>query len=277
MKTELQPCFMPRYLIVKLLCLIIISAPDWSEAQPIYGASSLAMGQTGVANPASGWSVSVNPALMSTQERLLSFYAFRYAGFTELTDSALSLTFPAVRGAGGIELFSYGFELFRESRFSAAYKVEFRSVHLGLSATYVHIRQGGGYGSAGAVGFSGGVAFEPAENIILGMRATNLNQPVFNRSDEELPRDIAIGFSYRSGPVLTTLDLVKDIRFPLSVRAGIDLELAESFHIRAGSATNPSVWSAGIGYITGRVRTAVAVQQHYALGLSPGFDIAIKL
>ncbi|MDZ7718091.1 MAG: hypothetical protein U5K72_04620 [Balneolaceae bacterium] len=247
------------------------------HAQTSLGASSVAMGQTGVAVPNSNWSLFSNVALMPTDGNRVSFYGFRYVGIAEITDMAANLTTQTSWGTVGAGVHRYGFNLFNENRFLLAYKNNLDRFHYGASVSYTHIFQGGDYGAAGAIGFDLGLAAEITEDLWFGARATNLNQPSYGDTDEELPRELATGLSYMLTPeALVTAEIVKDVMFPLSFRSGVQFEIIQSLFIRAGITTQPETYSFGFGYQSNMWNVNFALQQHNPLGLSPALDLAVK-
>ena len=238
----------------------------------------MASGQAGVAVPDGRWAVFSNSSLLPTHETHISFYGFRYVGIAEITDAAASVTIPVKNGAFGAGIHRYGFHLFNETRFRAGYKHQWGQFHAGVALNYNHVQQGGGYGSAGAFGVDLGIAGQMAESVWFGARATNVNQPSYAETEEELPRELAAGFSYHPSPgVMITAEAVKDVRFPVSFRAGIDVELIKGLNGRAGATTYPETYSFGFGYATSAWQVNFAVQQHLILGLSPAVDIGITI
>lgn len=263
-------------------CLIAISGvlgkTQFTSAQNVMGARSIAAGQTGVSIPNNSWAVFSNSALLTTEHRQVSFYGFRYSGFTEITDFAASVTIPTGTNhssAAGIN--SYGFDLFRETSIRAGYKYTFEHLHIGSTIHYTHVQQGGGYGSTGAIGADIGIAIVIAEKFWVGTRATNLNQPSFSTTSEELSRELAIGASYLPAErVMISTEIVKDVRFPLSFRAGAEAELIPGFFARTGTSTNPETYAAGFGYKASLWQINFGVQQHIPLGLSPAIDVGLQ-
>lgn len=248
-----------------------------STAQNIIGARSIAMGQTGVALPGTAWSAFTNAALMPEDKNEASFYGFRYVGISEITDMAASLTYSTDLGVLGGAVHRYGFNLFNENRFLAAYKNSLGKFHYGGSVSYIHVNQGGIYGSGGAVGFDLGLAAEIIPDLLFGARATNINQPGYGSTDEELPRELAAGLSYHfTSTALITTEIVKDVMFPLSFRTGIEFEVLTSLFARAGFTTNPETYSFGFGYLADRWTINFGLQQHNPLGLSPALDLGIQ-
>lgn len=247
------------------------------QSQFSMGATSMSMGQTGVAVPGQSWSLFSNSSLLQTDGNSVSFYGFRYVGISEITDMAATGIYQTSFGTLGAGIHRYGFNLFNENRIRIAYKNTLGKFHYGTALNYNHIFQGEDYGSAGAVGIDIGLATELLPDFWFGARATNINQPTYGSSDEELPRDLALGLSYRlSTSTLFTSEIVKDVRFPLSFRAGIEFEVIENLFARSGVSTNPQTYSAGFGYQTNRIQVNIAVQQHIPLGLSPGIDLGMQ-
>lgn len=256
--------------------VVLWMLPLQSAAQNTIGARSVAMGQTGVAIPGSDWATFSNIALMPTDANHVSFYGFRYVGISEITDMAATVTMSTDKGVFGAGIHRYGFNLFNENRFMAGYKNSLGNFHYGASVSYIHVFQGGIYGSAGAFGVDLGIAAEITEYLWLGARATNINQPAYGDTDEDLPRELAAGLSYRfSESALITAEAVKDVMFPVSFRSGIEFELFQSLFARAGFTTEPETYSFGFGYKADAWNLNFGLQQHNPLGLSPALDIGI--
>lgn len=246
------------------------------HSQNTMGAKSLSMGQTGTALTESEWSLFSNVAMIPSQQNRVSFYGLRYAGLTEITDISTAVSLKSALGTLGAGIHRYGFDLFSETRLVVALKQSYGHIHAGGSLSYYHISQGGSYGSAGALGIHLGVAARISERVWVGARATNINQPSYARSEELLPRELAVGIHYRiTETLLFTSDLVKDVLFPASVRTGLEVLLIGKLAARAGITTQPETVTFGFGYQTGSLQVNVGMQQHHQLGLSPALDIGL--
>jgi hypothetical protein len=259
-----------------LLQLVLVTVPSILFAQGTMGSRVFALGQSGTALTNDHWSLFQNPSLMETDDYTVSFYAMRFAGIEELTDLAFTLQMDTPAGRAGIGLHHFGFDLFREIRIRVGYGNRLDLFHYGAALTYFHIEQGGGFGSAGALGIDAALAAQLGNRILFGATAVNLNQPAYGNSEEELYRSLALGFSYQmTNEILFLFDVVKDVRFPISIRSGIEAEIVTGFYIRAGITTEPLTWTAGIGLKTGTISINIAVQQHDPLGLSPAVDFGM--
>lgn len=262
------------YFLFILPGLIMCTIPVYGQST--LGARSVAMGQTGVALPGDQWALFLNTSLLQADENQVSFYGFRYIGISELTDLAASTTIQTPAGTIGAGVHRFGYHLFNENRFRLGYKYQFDDFHSGISVSYIHIMQGGDYGSAGAIGIDAGLAAQLFDVLWFGARATNLNQPTYNSSDEEVPRELVVGMSYLPGDgIIITAELVKDVRFPISVRSGIEVEMINSFYGRTGITTVPETYSGGFGYKTSQLQINFGFQQHIPLGLSPALDMSL--
>lgn len=252
------------------------------HAQATLGARSIALGQATTALPNSEWSVFGNPAMLDEQRPSVSFFGMRYYGLAELTDLAAVVSYPTGWGVIGAGAHRYGDDLYNESRIRLAYKNSFQNFQYGAAVTYNHVVQGGGYGSVGAVGVDVGVAARIFNTLWIGAKATNINQPRYgqiNDIDENLPRNLSIGFSYRlSDLALFTTDVIKDVNFPISYRGGVEVQVVDHLFARAGITTSPQTFSGGFGYNTEAWGVNLVVQRHeeQALGYSPGLDFNIS-
>lgn len=266
----------PIFYLIALSGVFIITEEAVSQHAP--GARAVAAGQTSVSVPNNAWAVFSNISLLKTNQRQLSFYGFRYSGIAEITDAVAAATIPVGAGAIGAGVHRYGFSLFSETSFRAGYAHGWQNLRVGAVVSYTNVQQGGGYGSAGAFGIDLGAGGKIVNPLWFGVRATNINQPAYSGSIEELPRELAAGITYVPSPnVMVSAETVKDVRFPISLRAGADIELVHGLRARAGVSTNPQTYSGGFGYSTDRWQINFAVQQHIPLGLSPAIDVGISL
>ncbi len=249
------------------------------RAQAVMGAREMALGQTGTALQGTSWAMFANPAMMPEDNNTVSFFGVRYFGFADISDMAVSVTYPTKIGVLGAGAHRYGFDLFNENRLRLGYKNSFLRFHYGAILNYSHVVQGGGYGSAGAFGVDIGLAAPIFSDLWIGAKATNLNQPEYgSRNNEKLPRELSVGLSYQLSDIaLFTTDVVKDIQFPISYRGGVEVNIIENLMGRAGITTEPQTFSAGFGYSGTFWSANIAVQQHedQVLGYSPAVDFKI--
>lgn len=267
-------------IIIAFIALAMV--PDAAYTQATLGARELSMGRATTALPESDWSLFANPAMISGTTSGVSFFGVRYYGLDEITDLAVAIVLPSTIGSLALGAHRFGDDLYNESRLRIGYKKEYQGFHFGLVANYNHLSIGGGYGSAGAIGLDVGIAAMIVNGLWLAAKAVNVNQPTYgeyNGLSEDLARDLSIGFSYQlSDLLLFSIEAVKDIRFPISYRAGIDAKILGNFRGRAGVTTEPVTFAGGFGLSGKAWAVNIGVQQHEnpVLGMSPAMDFSLS-
>ncbi len=223
-----------------------------------------------------------NPALIAGLRgpALALFTANGYA-LEALRLSALSVAIPVGRSGVGFQAQSYGFDAFQRTRFTATFARGFsvgppRRFLAGVSVAHERTVIEG-YGNAGAVDVSVGWMAAAAPLLMIGMSAQHLNAPAI-APGERIPRRLGMGVSYGgSGPFLVALDAVKDARYPIDVRGGIEMRPVPALALRGGGGMNPSRATLGVGITVGRLAAEFAAERHYALGWTPGFGVCLSL
>ncbi|MCH8556694.1 MAG: hypothetical protein LAT84_02675 [Balneolia bacterium] len=264
-------------LVSAFIVLVFVLAPaQHAEAQLTLGARGASMGQAVTALQTDSWSVFSNPAMLPSSGNAASFYGIRNYGFSELTDVALSGHYAHAFGTSGIGLHTYGDDLFRESRFRAAHMYEYSGIRVGLITNYTHVSIEN-YGSAGTLTLDAGIAYSIIEGLWVGARATNMNRGQIGEAREELPRELAVGVAYTlSDRATVSSDVVKDARFPMAYRGGLEVRIFEELYLRGGITTEPLTYSVGMGYNHSSFGVNIVAQQHYVLGWSPGLDFSVN-
>lgn len=266
--------------IAGILLLLAGFMPS-ATAQVAIGARGVALGNATTAVNNYEWALFSNPALLSVDKKKMGFYALRYYGIAELTDISSFFSLPTKVGVAAVGLHRYGGDSYSETRIRAAYKNAWKLFHVGVLVNYNHITFGGGeYGSGGALTMDIGVAAQLSSNLWLGAKAANTNQGSyqFEAYDEALYQDLSLGLSYQlADKALFSLDMVKDVRFPVSWRGGIEMQVVDRLVGRVGITTEPVTYSFGLGYELDVWSINLAMQQHRELGASPGLDITLKL
>ncbi|MDZ7657667.1 hypothetical protein [Fodinibius sp.] len=177
-----------RIILINAVFIFVSGVGSSGQAQTVIGARELALGQATSALEGTDWSMFGNPALMSENERTVSFFGVRYFGLAEITDMAFAGYYPTQFGVLGLGAHRYGDDLFNENRLRLGYKHSFAGFHFGAILNYSHVAFGGGYGSAGALGVDVGLAAPIISDLWIGAKATNINQPEYgSRNNEKLP------------------------------------------------------------------------------------------
>jgi len=274
-----RPKSIYTFLLVGILSftLLTVGRVKLLSAQVIMGARGVGMGKAVTSLPHYEWSSFANPAMMPEAGSQISFYGIRNYGLVELTDIAATGSIPSKIGVFGLGLHRFGDELFNETRIRGIYKKSYEGVHIGVVLNYSSIALGGENlnQSLSAVGVDAGLATQIIKDLWMGARATNLNRPEYGPG-EDLPRELAAGFSYLlAEKALFSAEVVKDVRFPVSYRSGVEVQIIDQLFGRIGLTTEPDTYSFGFGYRFSGLAFGFAAEQHSVLGLSPAVDVNI--
>lgn len=140
---------------------------------------------------------------------------------------------------------AHGFRLHQDvsTAISFGYALNLYSLEFGASQTLPDP------GSAVAFGIDLAARVTLRNRTSVGFLAQNLNNPTIGDEDiEELPRRVIGGIAYYPyGDVLTTFDLDHVLGEKPRFRGGAEFQLAEWASLRTGIATDPGLWSGGIG------------------------------
>ncbi|MFB6248918.1 MAG: hypothetical protein ABEL97_10150 [Salinibacter sp.] len=225
--------------------------------------------------------VQANPAARAALERPTAvFYARQGFGLAALRYGAAHVAVPFRWGTASVGASTFGVEAYREVHLSTGVARGFqfgtaRSLRLGATLRYHHTSIAG-YGSAGALALNLGLGVVLLRSLHLGVMATNVSGSALG-ADVPLPRTLAVGLYYQALPhVIVVADIFKDVRFPATVRGGLEVQPVAPLFLRAGVTTAPVRFSGGAGVRLGPLSAQVAAEQHQALGWSPSASLRIR-
>ena len=134
------------------------------------------------------------------------------------------------------------------------------------------------YGSAQTFGVDLGLLARLSDQIQWGFAAFNVNAPTIGRAKEELPQVYVTGLAYSPVPAgAITVDIEKDIRFPAELHLGVEYKLLDLVALRAGTTSDPSVLSAGLGIHYSFVQLDYAFTDHAELGATHQVSLSLYL
>lgn len=259
---------MGKFLLVFLLILFSISTiiPQYNPgAKQI----SLANSDVGMANDV--FAVFSNTAGLSQIDwrEVGLYYSPAPFGFSEMANGFIAYNEPLSFGSVGFGGMTYGFELYRESKFIAAFSYNFDyKFFTGISFIYhsVSIQK---YGSTGSIYVGIGGLYYITQYIRWGFFIQNLNHATFKDYEDQIPVILNTGISI---DILDNFSLnssiEKDIRYNASISAGLEFNIIKYFAIRSGFSNEPSRYTAGIGIHYSNFEVDYAIFTHPDLGLT---------
>jgi len=261
--------------IIIIICTITISA--YSQYNP--GAKQISLSNSDVALSNDVFSLFNNPAGLSQMNwrEVGIYYSPAPFGLSELANGYAAYHEPTSIGSFAVGGMSYGFDLYRESKFILGYSYNFQNKFFaGLTINYqtVSIKN---YGNDGAIFFNlGGLAY--ITNIFrIGFAVQNINRATFGDEDDQIPMIFNTGLSYDVIDDLTVnFALEKDIKYKAAFQFGINYDIIEYISIRMGFANEPSKYSAGIGINYSMFSLDYAMFTHNYLGLTHQAGVIIS-
>jgi len=239
-----------------------------------------ALGNATTALPATV-GVQSNPSARAGLSRPTAlFYARQSFGLDALRYGATHVAVPGSWGTLSAGASTFGFEDYREIHLSLGYArgLQFgtaRSLRMG-GTLRLHHTSIAEYGRAAALGLNLGLGLRLLRSLHLGATATNVTGASLV-PDESLPRTLAVGLFYRAlDDVLVVIDAFKDVRFPLTMRGGLEVQPVSPLFLRAGVTTTPTRFRTGLGVRLGPLNADVAAEQHQRLGWSPSASLRVR-
>lgn len=129
-----------------------------------------------------------------------------------------------------------------------------------------------------ATGINAGLQAGLSSALTFGISAMNLNSPTIGQAETRLPRTTITGLSLKlpAGPLLTVNSLTDPDRSSRLLVAG-DFQILKSTHLIIGTATNPSLFSAGAEFEMSALKASVGISHDTDLGTTSSFGVTFSL
>lgn len=218
-----------------------------------------------------------NPAGLARSDRsqVLVFYGRPFA-VQALSIQAFGGVAPASWGSigGGVE--TYGDSFYREVSAGVAYGWALeRGLSLGIRLRYGRLSITR-FGSAGVLCMDVGASIQVWDALRWGLSVQNLAGTRIGGRGERAAQTVLMGVSGTPADrIELTLDVRKDLRFPLQLGAGAEVLLSDVVRLWTGVRSDPLLFSSGLGLDVGSLLIQYAVTYHAVLGVSHYASIGI--
>jgi len=177
-----------------------------------------------------------------------AFYSPAPFGLTDLSTASISFAEPFKFGTIGAAFKTYGFDLYRENNFIVSYGNNYKSrIYYGLNLNWYNLKIQN-YNSASAFGVDIGVMAYLAKFLQFGFMGKNITGSKIGESNEKITQVYRTGLTYQPINNLRVIgEIEKDVKYPLSVRGGIEYNVIDFIDLRFGVGSQPSTFSAGLG------------------------------
>jgi hypothetical protein len=244
------------------------------------GARPIALSNAFVAIGNSPWSTAYNPAgLASCQAAEASlFLSPRQFGLKELRTISAAGAVPFGGGSAGFLVGQFGFDLYRETEFAVGVGGMIDDgVAIGGGVNILRLSLGG-YGSTTIPSYDLGALVEIVNGLRIGFEWKNVTVSKIAETGESLPQVLVTGLCYELGvDSRMTMELEKDIRFPFSLKMGVEHSLLQVLMLRFGMSSNPDKFSCGLGLRAAGFELSYAGYSHPQLGWTHQIEISFKV
>jgi hypothetical protein len=263
------------------LSLLVSRESAQSAFEPFAeGARSAGRGEAVAACAGDAWIVFVNPAVLPTVSgRTLAFALVPHRfGLRELGRAGFVYVEPFSWGGFSLGGTKTGFELYRELTLRGACGISLPGgVHIGIALNWYHLRIAG-YGSAWTAGLDAGLRVHLSDRFTYGVAASNINAPAIGSAREKIPQGFSTGIALHPlDGVYLSLDLTKDVRFPASLKMGVEFSILEMLALRCGTSTDPTTVACGLGFTAPFIQIDYAMTYHSVLGMTHVFTLSLSL
>ncbi len=242
------------------------------------GTRAIGLANAFVALSDNPWALYYNPAGIAAVPfpEISAFLIPQQFGMYELRTVAVAGVVPTALGTFAAGISQFGFSLYRETEISFGFG---RRVDWGVSAGFVtHVSRIfiDQYGTTTIATIDVGLLSQVQEQVAVGFSYKNLLGAGFS-SSERLPQVFALGTTYRPVPnVAAVVELEKDVRHPLVIKAGVEQTFLELLTLRAGVSNNPDKFSAGFGVRYSAFEFSYAGYSHAQLGWTHQIELTFR-
>lgn len=265
--------------VYKITLLFLLTIQFNSSAQINPGAKQIALSHSSVASAKDVFAIFNNPAGIAQQNwrEIGIYYSPSPFGLSKLANGAGVYHEPTNFGSFSIAFTTYGFELYRVSKFllSYAYNLSNR-FFFGITAKYHNLKIER-YGNDNALSFAISSLAYLSNNWRIGFMIDNVTRSSYGNEKDQIPVIMDLGTSF---DLLNTVTLNAAIQKELdrnaSIRIGIDYEIIRYINLRLGAMNEPSSFSAGIGINYSLFEIDYAVFNHQDLGFTHQMGVIIQ-
>ncbi len=206
-----------------------------------------------------------------------AFYSPSPFGVSEISTAALTYAEPMKFGTMGLGIKTYGYDLYRETSLILSYGNSFRGKFFyGLNFNYYNLKIQN-YNSASALGADVGAMAYLTDFLRWGFFANNIGGAKIGISKQELAQVYRTGFTVQPRNDLNmVLEFEKDVRFPLSVKCGLEYFINEYIDLRGGIGTEPASFSGGVSINYNLFQIEYAIYNYQNAGITNEGSVTIN-
>ena len=268
-------------LLIFLLLLLLPPGCQAIERNSLTGARENALSQAVIALPGP-FSMFHNQACMTDSKATSIGIGFRQPySIPGYQESTLAIICPISSVVFGLGISQAAIGTYKELNLGLSIAKKLTSkLSAGLLFNYFNLNFPESGGQKGAIQINGGIRYQTAHQIALGLHLQNAAVTKIETFQYQLcfPLVIRGGAScHLSGSLLLTGELVCEIDSGTGFRCGTEYQLNTNFEIRAGISTKPFQHSVGFGYKWNFIQFDFALVHNEWLGYTPSLSFNFNL
>ncbi|MCO6498969.1 MAG: hypothetical protein J5I47_01150 [Vicingus serpentipes] len=223
------------------------------------------------------WSGNNNQAGLGFVKELSGgiYYENRFL-LKETSYQAGAFVFPTPEGALGLNLTSFGFELYHETKAGLSYGQRFGDkFSVGIQLNYINVGFSQEYGSKNILTGAIGLITKINKALSIGVHIYNpTRSKLAEYNNERITTVMKIGFSYHfSKKVIGVFETEKDMIYPATLKTGLEYHVNAILYLRGGLSTGPVLNTFGFGLKLKDFNLGIASSYHQTLGLTPSISL----
>jgi len=267
-----------KQLFTFLLLPIFLAANAGNDDLPI-GARSAGLANASL-TLSDVWSAHHNQAGLGFLDKAAAgvYYENRFL-IPELGLSAGVVAIPVKKGAFGLSVRNFGYQLYNESKIGLGYGRSFGDkLSIGMQLNLINVRFADVYGARNAFTAEVGAIYKLNSSLTVAAHINNPTRAKLTELDaDRLPTIIRFGLRYQfSKKVFIAGEAQKDTYNKAQLRFGLEYMATNVFFLRAGVATNPINSSFGFGLKLKKLMLDFAGTFHQVLGFTPQFSLTYQ-
>ena len=263
--------------VCSILCfLVVANSINAQVGNDAIGTRSAAMG--GCSSTFSDvWSANNNQAGLGLVKSLSTgiYYENRFL-LKETGYKAGALVYPTKRGAFGLSMTSFGFELYHETKTGFSYGQRLGDyLSLGVQINYIDVGFSQEYGNKKTLTGAVGLLAKLNQSLSLGVHVYNpTRSKLAEYNDERITSVMKMGLHYRfSEKVIGIVEAEKDIHYPTILKMGVEYHPNDVLYLRGGLSTGPVLNTFGLGIKLQAFSLGIASSYHQTLGVTPSIAL----
>lgn len=265
------------FLIIMLTPSLIYAAHDPTSI----GAKAMGMGNISVVG-IGFHSLYNNQAALAYHSKMTAAIDYDQGFFVDHSLSIKSVGFalPTKFGSLGLSMRYFGNQLYNEQKIGLAYgRTLGKYLAIGVQLDYFRTFIANDYGSAQAVSFEIGLYSKLSDQLEIGAHIFNpIGMQIGHQNKEDIPIAFKLGLLYHvTDELFLAVEAEKILDQKTSYKFGLQYLIGKHFVARTGIASEPILYTFGMGLIWNKMILDIGTGYHQTLGFTPRISLEFNI